>query len=279
MNLYLKYMPILYYIQARGLAKCKNKKQVVFKIFSALWNCVWISWPLILYLIISNWFSLKSCFVLCLYIYVYIVFINFYEIGCIYNDYISITKEKNMIIHTKDNPPKNWYINSIILRIFSWIVLLIPLLYVSKTLFFDVTLFMAVLSLVFLIHNKIRIVFYNYVTLFLLRFFKFWIVFTVITRYFWWFTYDNLFLYSFILFIVDFFSLTLDWLNTKMWWDNKMRKWEFILINISVCIILLLLFKDWLFLLYLCIFTLELFLITPLNYLSFKNNSTSRKKT
>jgi len=272
-------MPILYYIQARVLAKSKNKKQVLFKIFSALWNCVWISWPLILYLIISNWFSLNSCLLFLLYLYVYIVFINFYEIGCIYNDYIAITKEKNVIIHTKDNPPMKRYIDSIILRVFSWIALLLPLLYVSKALFLDVTLFMIILSLVFLVHNKIRIVFYNYVTLFLLRFLKFWIVFTVITRYFWWFTYDYLFLYSFILFIVDFFSQTLDWLNIKMWWDNKVHRWEIILINISICIILLLIFKDWLFLFYLCIFILELLLVTPFNYLSFRNNPTSRKKT
>ena len=272
-------MPILYYIQARVFARSKSKKQILFKIFSALWNCIWISWPLILYVIISNWFSFKSCLTLCLYIYVYIIFVNFYEIGCIYNDYIAITKEKNVIIHTKDNPPINWYTNSIIIRIFSWIVLLLPLLYISKALFWDVTLFIVVLSLVFLAHNKIRIVFYNYVTLFLLRFLKFWIAFTVITRYFWWFTCDYLFLYSFILFIVDFFSQTLDWLSIKMWWDNKIHKWEFILINMFICIILLLIFKNWLFLFYLCIFTLELLLITPFNYLSFKNNPTSRKRT
>lgn len=278
MNLYLKYCPILYYIKTRVTEKCSDHKQLLVESMNQIWSCLWIWGTLIIYLIYTYSFIEKFYLSLFLYIYIYLIFIVFYEIWCIHNDYVAIIKEKNVSIHTKENPPLKWYRNSILIRFFTGIFLLLPFLYLNIWLLCDVTLFVILVLLVFYLHNSIRISFYNRLTLFLLRFLKYAVVFIVLFYFLWSFNFEKLFLSTFIIFVIDFFSQTLNWISNKMWWENKILVWNVVLINMITCLILFLILRDYLFLWYVWMFFCMVMMITPKKYLRLAKNPTSREK-
>ena len=205
MNIFLKQLlPFTYYLNSRLI----NIKLFVFHSYYE-----WV--PAIIILIMNGYGFLES---LKLFFLSYFLFISVYEIGYIFNDYVSIKHEKNPRLR---NQRKN--INNFIL--FGWISLRVSFFLIVSILFFEINTqlisFYTLLLISFFIHNSLKNSDLKYLTFINLSIFRFlapWVFFVPS---------ENVLLYltPILFFYVLFRSLT--YLDSKNLLFMKTKKSKF----------------------------------------------------
>lgn len=233
MNLYFKYCPLGYTIRTRffqnKIEKMEDWSIVHHQIKWWIFNIdsinyiyslgIWLFPPLAIYL---SWWCSMSVLIQAylLYLYNYIVFLVFYEIWYFYNDLQAEKKEKKPTFHINCKLPKNFYLNNIIIRILLWILLLIPLYLFDNTIFFYFLILILSTQLIFFIHNTIRKYFYNWITLFLLRFLKMSQI-LIPMYYILWTSSSEFYIYTIVVFLIGQYYTSFLAYSRRSWFQEK----------------------------------------------------------
>ena len=286
MNLYLKYCPLAYAIRTRFLEKKVENKDweithhltwkfninSVFYIYTNYW--FWIVPLFVIFFIYNNSFYNLICALL-LYLYICVVFLVFYEIWYLYNDLVGIKKEKKKCLHTSENLTESFYNNSIIIRVFFWLILLIPLWFLNYNILIFFSLLLWITQIVFFIHNKIRNYFYNRITLLFLRFLKMSQIFIPIYFMLWTFYSEIYFFIVVVFFIYQYFG-HIQLYTDRFWFKVEqfglphglLQHWyQFI-----AMIMLFLFSQNYIFLIYGCLSFILFIKSVPSHYFKLKND-------
>lgn len=247
MNIWIKYGPIFYSLFRNNywwskiwllIAWCMNNIVLPFLILFILYFFNYIS----INELINTFLVFLGCF---------IVFTIRYEIWYLYNDIVSVTKEKNPTIRINEILPNNYLFFSCIIRILLWLLWNFLIYYLNENLW-TLLLWLEIVMLIFYaIHNMFRNLYINFFTIFLLRLTKYLVFIIVIFVLL-----INIFeavLQPLILFIAIFQLIEITYAyNIKFWWKNKV---DILLVYTYIAltqIIFYLLFKDisylWIFL-------------------------------
>lgn len=288
MNLYFKYGPLWYTIRTRILQhKVKVNEDWSRIHFSWKWKIGMESLSYIYHQILFWGIPLiviylsHSCnfysFILSvlLYLYNFIIFLNFYEIGYLYNDLQGIKKEKKPTLYIDEKLPNLFYYKSIIIRIFFWCLLLIPLYFFDKEICLLLSMLLTITQIIFFIHNKIRKYFYNWITIFFLRFLKMSLIF--ISIYFLIRTFNSeVYTYTLIIFLLQQYFISFTMYSNRFWFNIKdlwmpyglLQHWY----NSLATLLLFLFSSNYLFLIYFIIYLILFIKSTPKHYFKLKND-------
>ena len=275
MNLYIKYSPLLYIWNTRISHEWGKKFEgwaLVFNIFWYLFYSIGIRSFTIIYLFLIKTINFSQLIeALILYVYIFILFTIFYEIGYLHNDYAA-KNEKNPVIRILEKVPNNFYIIQIIIRIITWILLMIPLFIINKTIWIILTCVILLTLIIYLIHNLIRNYFYNFMTMILLRFMKFSLIMIIIYFLLWTFN-SEFYLYLSILYLMFQYFDNIYIYNWRMWWNNVLPSWlwKYCYLMIS-CFIMFTFSLNWIFLTYAILYFWLFIALTPKKMFILKNN-------
>lgn len=268
MNLWIKYWPLAYTFFTR----CWIWKNKILKFIYYLRNNIGI-WTVPLFVILIQWNASIARFLssVLLYSYIFLVYLNFYEIWYLYNDLIS-KKEKNWIMHVKEKVNDNFFKWQISIRLFVWIILLIPLYIIKLDLLLYFLLITLVMWIIFLIHNLIRNYFYNFFTIFFLRFSKF--ILFILPVYFLVWSFDLIIIYEeVIIFLLYQHIININCYNNRLW--GKIAIPESLYQYWYLCISLCLLYNfnhSLIYFIYFITWFFQFIITTPKEYFKLKNN-------
>ena len=114
--------------------------------------------------------------------YLYIVFLIFYEIWYICNDVFSVKKEKKPTTYIEDSLDSNFWKINIIYRLILWWIFLFPIYFINQSIFYSFIAVLILMWITFTIHNLIRNYNINVFTRTLLRICKI-MIFIIIVKY------------------------------------------------------------------------------------------------
>lgn len=268
MNLFLKYAPLAYTFNTR-LSTLIAKLYYFWTdlgMFVIAIVYLWMLWD-------SSLLSLVQNFLLLLYIYV--IYMMFYEIWYIYNDCFVVEKKRTERIAEKLDK-KFWYYQ-ILCRVLLWLFLLLPLNYLSHSWFLLLVLNILIMEIVFLIHNIIRNYSVNMFSWLFLRLSKlslFLIFLEFIQQANLIIEFSPIVLIVLIFHIVDLFASWHFSYNKKLWWENMLKYWYTYIFIIIIFLFLWIVFQNLIFCLPLIILIPKsvYFIVSTKNVFSIKND-------
>lgn len=221
MNLWIKYGPLAYTFFTRlcfgdGLNCWRNK--ILDVVYYLCQNVGF--WTVPLFVLFFGW---KTTFVwlvssLLFYLYIFICFLVFYEIWYISNDIIA-KKEKKWTFYLKDKVSDEFLKHQIIIRIFLGLFLLIPICFANLKLAICFVILLIIMWIVFLTHNIVRNYYYNFFSIFILRFLKF-ILFVFPFYFLIWNFYDKIVFDELVVFLLYQHLINIDCYDKNLWWQR-----------------------------------------------------------
>lgn len=268
MNLFLKYTPIVYTFNTR-------LKTLITKLYY-FWTDLGTFVIAIVYLWISDGDQLISLAQnIFLLIYIYIIYMIFYEIWYIHNDCFAV--EKNKTKRIIDTCSKKFWFYQILFRTILWLWLLLPLNHLSHYWFLLMIFNIAIMEFVFLIHNIIRNYSINIFSRLLLRLCKLFLFIVLLV----FIKKENLIMeFSPIIIMVllfhflDLFASRHSSYNEKLWWKNMLKYWYTYIFIMIIFLFLWVVFQSLVFCLPLIILIPKIiyFLISNKSAFSIKND-------
>lgn len=221
MNLWIKYGPLAYTFFTRlcwGDDSCCWKIKIFDIIYYLYINVGFRTVPL--FVVFFEWKASLICLVtsLLFYLYIFINFLVFYEIWYISNDIIA-KKETKWTLYIKDKVSEKFLKQQIIVRIFLWLLLLIPICFMNLKISLYFVILLVILWVVFLTHNVVRNYYYNFFSIFILRFLKF-ILFVFPFFFLIWYFDAQIIFYEVVVFLLYQHLINIDCYDKKLWWKR-----------------------------------------------------------
>lgn len=216
MNIWIKYGPLAYTFFTRIFL---NGKWFLSNLLNYVWSNIGLrAMPIFILYFTVELTVYKVILSLLLYIYLYCLFLIFYEIWYLHNDFVA-KKEKNWAKHITEHLPCKFFLKQTIVRMIIWIIWLISLYFINTKILTWFWIIIIITAIVFCIHNCIRNYYYNFFTFFALRFLKF--VIFVLPIYFLINSYNNVIIdETIVVFLLYQYYLNIDAYDSKLWWKH-----------------------------------------------------------
>lgn len=229
MNLLVKYGPIRYTL-------FRNNQWN----FSFSWIMAFMMENFVLpFLVLSYlYFSEGNSFFDLLLVYIifcicFLIFSIWYELWYLYNDTVSIKKEKKPTIRIPEKYSSDFIILSFVIRVILWILWVWVVFLINTSLWIHFLCLVILMLAIYHIHNKVRKLEINYFTIIFLRLTKFCVFMLVVFCFF-----NQDFLNIFIPLFSFFFLrelININWIYNIKFWGKNAIDILIVYINMAIC--------------------------------------------